>query len=166
MSGCSLHGCPDSHWQTDNSLTNTSRWTQRSQPSTPELRLDSATHPNASWQTPPPGSERTHLSPRKHRAVTKDTGLSSCARTLWVAVCSSLEALRQPMRERETKKDIGKARERIVFGSWVQMESFHVSFFIFYLLFFPPLILPAGSILTPAELKWHCGRSYYHWSSP
>lgn len=68
-------------------------------------------------------SERTHLSPRIHRAVTTDTDLSSCARALWVAARSSLGALLQLMRAGRTKKGVEKKRRRSSYGRGLQMES-------------------------------------------
>lgn len=118
--------CSDSRWQTDNPLANTASLN-------PPL---AAINTWASFGLCTPSkhfltntairSERTHLSPRKHRAITKDTGLSSCARTLWVAVRSSLGALELLMRECETKKGVEKARERTVCGRGAQMESYVV----------------------------------------
>lgn len=61
-------------------------------------------------------SERTHLSPRKHRAITKDT--------------SPVFLRQELMRARRTKEGVGKTREWTVCAKGKQMEFF---FYIFCL---------------------------------
>lgn len=121
-------------WQplTDRQLMNKhcSAEHSHSQPSTPELRLDSAPLPNTSFQTRPSALNGHTCHHGNTEPSPRIQALSSCARTLWVAARLSPGALKQLMRARRTKEGVGKTREWTVCAKGKQMEFF---FYIFCL---------------------------------